>query len=58
MTTFETSFHRLQEIKELLAWQTIVDIDQILALQDEAKSLYDYCSARIKKAEQPIEISE
>jgi len=51
MTTFETSFHRLQEIKELLAGQSIVDIDKILVLQTEAKVLYEYCTSRVKKAE-------
>jgi hypothetical protein len=56
--TFETAFQRLKAIQLELAQQSIIDIDYLLALQKEAKSLYEYLQQRLSTIPQNNEKEE
>jgi hypothetical protein len=56
--TFETAFQRLKAIQLELAQQSIIDIDYLLALQKEAKSLYEYLQQRLSTIPQSNEKEE
>lgn len=49
--TFKDAFLRLEEIEKLLQSNELLDIDEIVALQQEAKKLYDECTKQLKKVE-------
>lgn len=46
---FAEAYKRLQEINTLLQSQDLVDIEHIVALQKEAKELYDTCQTILLK---------
>jgi len=48
---FEKAYKRLKEINETLQSGQIIDIDQILKLQKEAKENYNICKEIILKTE-------
>ncbi len=50
--SFETAYARLKEIHTQLHTQDLVDIDIIIALQNEAKELHDFLLARLSTIEQ------
>jgi hypothetical protein len=56
--TFETAFQRLKAIQLELAQQSIIDIDYLLELQKEAKSLYEYLQQRLSTIPQSNEKEE
>lgn len=45
---FTAAYKRLKEIYQEISSQEIVDIDHLLALQKEAKSLYEYLQQRLE----------
>lgn len=49
--TFKEAYTRLEEIYKLLQSEQIMDIDEIVTLQNEAKKCYDLCQSMLKKAE-------
>lgn len=49
--SFEKAYHRLKEIHEILQKQEIMDIEQIVLLQKEAKDLHYELDLMLKKAE-------
>ncbi len=51
--TFESAYLRLKEIHQILGTKEITDIDALLALQQEAKTLYDYLQERLQAVTQP-----
>ena len=48
---FKEAYTRLEEIYKLLQSEQIMDIDEIIVLQNEAKKCYDLCQSMLKKAE-------
>jgi len=51
---FKTSFLRLREIQEKLEDEEIIDVDELIELQKEAKELYEFCESKIKKLDDNI----
>lgn len=49
--SFEQSYLRLKEINDLLQSDGILDVEKIIALQKEAKELYEQLDKLLKKAE-------
>ena len=49
--SFEQSYKRLKEIHELLQKKEIMDVEQIILLQKEAKELHHELDVMLKKAE-------
>ena len=47
--TFAEAYKRLQEIHELLQSEELIDVQQIITLQDEAKKCYELCQSQLKK---------
>ncbi len=50
--TYTQAYQRLQEIYTLLESDTLIDVEEIVHLQQEAKECYDYCMSKIKKSEE------
>jgi len=48
---FTQAYTRLQEIHELLQSDELIDIDDIIKLQEEAKACYDLCQEKMMKSE-------
>ena len=46
---FKEAYLRLQEIHQLLQSQEIIDIEELMKLQDEAKACYELCQSLLKK---------
>ena len=51
---FTEAYQRLEEIKILLQSQEIIDIEELLKLQEEAKSCYELCESMLKKADDQL----
>lgn len=51
---FTQAYQRLQEIQQLLQSNEIIDIEQLLTLQKEAKICYELCQSMLKKAEDQL----
>ncbi len=49
--TFEQAYTRLKEINDTLQTSEVIDVEKIIALQKEAKELYEYLDKVLKKAE-------
>lgn len=49
--TFEQAYNRLKEIHLMLQKDEVMDVEKIIALQKEAKELYEQLDAMLKKAE-------
>ncbi len=49
--TFAEAYTRLQEIHEMLQWDDLIDVQQIITLQTEAKKCYELCQSQLKKLE-------
>lgn len=47
--TFKEAYSRLQDIHSLLQWDEMIDIDDIIKLQEEAKACYELCQEKLKK---------
>lgn len=56
--TFKESYERLMEISNLLDKQEIIDVDELIKLQDEAKKLYTFCSGKLKKLDEKLDSNE
>ncbi len=48
--TFGEMYQRLQDIADRLKSSEIIDVDEILQLQEEAKKLYENLNELLKKA--------
>lgn len=48
--SFKDMYNRLQDIADYLKSSEIIDIDEILKLQEEAKKLYESLDSLLKKA--------
>lgn len=51
---FKDAFIRLREIQQELEDEEIIDVDKLIALQKEAKELYDFCESKIKKLDEDL----
>ena len=49
--TFEQAYTRLKEIHAALQDNEVMDVEKIIALQKEAKELYECLDGMLKKAE-------
>jgi exodeoxyribonuclease VII small subunit len=49
--SYTQSFARLEQIAQQLSQQSLVDIDQLLPLVDEAMTAYQFCQSRISAVE-------
>ena len=47
--TFEQAYTRLKEIHEMLQTNEVMDVEKIIALQKEAKELYEELDTILKK---------
>lgn len=50
MMTFKEAYLRLQEIHQMLQSAEMIDVEELLKLQDEAKICYELCQSILKKA--------
>ncbi len=46
-TDFKTAYLRLQEIAQIIKSSTIIDIEELVQLQAEAKSLYEFLQSKL-----------
>lgn len=53
--TFKESYLRLQEISNLLDKEELIDIDELIKLQDEAKKLYTFCNTKLKDLDKKLD---
>lgn len=53
--TFKESYERLMEISNLLDNQDIIDVDELIILQVEAKKLYTFCNTKLKKLDKQLD---
>ncbi|MEY3232690.1 MAG: hypothetical protein RLZ54_705 [Candidatus Parcubacteria bacterium] len=44
---FKTAYQRLEEINYYIKSEEIIDIDKLIALQEEAKALYNFLQEKI-----------
>lgn len=47
--TFKEAYLRLQEIHQMLQNNDMIDIEEIMRLQEEAKACYDLCQKMLMK---------
>lgn len=53
---FSQAYARLKEIHHrMTSWGAIIEIDEVVSLQKEAKECYDVCKKKILKAEDALE---
>lgn len=50
--TFEQAYTRLREIHDMLQTSEVIDVEKIIALQKEAKGLYEHLDQVLKKVEE------
>lgn len=48
--TFKEAYRRLQEIHQLLQNTDVVDVEELVKLQKEAKECYELCQSLLKKS--------
>ena len=56
--TFKNSYERLQEISELLDKEEVIDVDELIKLQDEAKKLYTFCNSKLKDLDKKLDSNQ
>lgn len=53
--TFKESYERLSEISELLDKDEVIDVDDLIKLQSEAKKLYNFCNSKLKTLDKKLD---
>lgn len=53
--TFKESFERLKEISEILDKDEVIDVDELMKVQKEAKELYTFCSEKLENVSEKLE---
>lgn len=48
--TFKEAYLRLQEIHQMLQTSDMIDIEEIVRLQEEAKACYELCTTMLQKS--------
>lgn len=48
--TFKEAYLRLQEIHQMLQTSDMIDIEEIVRLQEEAKACYELCTTLLQKS--------
>lgn len=54
--TFKKSYERLTEISNMLDKEEIIDVDELIKLQEEAKKLYTFCNTKLKGLDKKLDI--
>jgi len=49
--TFTEAYKRLQEIHQMLQSAEVIDVEELVKLQEEAKVCYELCQSMLKKPE-------
>ena len=52
--TFKESYERLQKISTILDNEEVIDVDELIKLQDEAKKLYVFCNTKLKDLDKKL----
>ncbi len=55
---FKDSYKRLQEISDILDKEEVIDVDQLIKLQEEAKKLYVFCDSKLKDLDKKLDSNE
>jgi len=55
---FKDSYERLIEISDLLDREEIIDVDELIKLQEEAKKLYSFCNEKLMKLDKKLDNNE
>lgn len=55
--TFEQAYKRLEEIYQLCMSSQVIDVDKMIALQEEAKTCYDLCQKTLTKTQEQLAVS-
>lgn len=55
--TFKESYERLVIISNLLDKEEIIDVDDLIKLQDEAKKLYTFCNSKLKDLDKKLDFN-
>lgn len=55
---FKESYKRLQEISEILDKEEVIDVDELIKLQEEAKKLYTFCNSKLKDLDKKLDSNE
>jgi len=56
--TFKESYERLTEISDILDKDDVIDVDELIKLQTEAKKLYTFCNSKLKDLDKKIDSNE
>jgi len=52
---FKSSYERLQEISNQLDREEVIDVDELIKLQEEAKKLYTFCNSKLKDLDKKLD---
>ena len=53
--TFKESYERLQKISTMLDNEEVIDVDELIKLQNEAKKLYIFCNTKLKDLDKKLD---
>ncbi|MBT3727069.1 hypothetical protein HOG21_05290 [bacterium] len=53
--TFKESYERLTKISNLLDNEEVIDVDELIKLQSEAKKLYSFCDLKLKDLDKKLD---
>ena len=53
--TFKKSYERLSEISNLMDKEEVIDVDELIKLQEEAKKLYTFCNTKLKGLDKKLD---
>jgi exodeoxyribonuclease VII small subunit len=56
--TFKKSYERLAEISNIMDNEEVIDVDELIKYQEEAKKLYTYCNSKIKDLDKKLDSNE
>jgi len=55
---FKQAFERLKQISDILDKEEIIDVDNLIKLQEEAKKLYLFCNSKLQELDEKIDINQ
>ena len=53
--TFKKSYERLQDISNILDKEEVIDVDELIKIQAEAKELYVFCNSKLKDLDKKLD---
>ena len=53
--TFKKSYERLQDISNILDKEEVIDVDELIKIQVEARELYVFCNSKLKDLDKKLD---